>query len=73
MFTIRGFLNMAIRHKHLTLDQGKIDRARRLLRTKSERETVERALDVVLAEEPILRAHRRTKGTGGFIEVFTRR
>ena len=57
----------------MTLPRARLAAARRLLRTKSERETVERALDVVLAEEPILRAHRRTKGTGGFIEVFTRR
>ena len=55
---------MAIRHKHLKLDQRKLDRARRLIRAKTEQETVERALDVLLAEEPILRAHRKVKGVG---------
>ncbi len=54
-------MNMSIRHKHLKLDQSKIDKARRLLGVKTEQETVERALDMVIAEEPILRAHRKIK------------
>ncbi len=62
----------ALRHKHLKLDQGKIDRARRLLQARTERETIERALDLVLAEEPILRAHRRVRGVGGMDDVFGR-
>jgi len=45
---------MAIRHKHLKLDQTKIDTARRLLGLSTEQETVEAALDLVIAEEPIL-------------------
>jgi hypothetical protein len=69
---IGSFVNMAIRHKHLKLDQGKIDRAKRLMQAKTEQETVERALDLVLAEEPILRAHRRVRVVGGFADVFAR-
>ena len=61
---------MAIRHKHLKIEQTKLDRARRLLGAKTEQETVERALDVLLGEEAILRAHRRVKGVGGFVDVF---
>lgn len=72
MFMIGCFVNMAKRHKHLKLEQTKIDRARRLLRAKTEQETVERALDILLGEEPILRAHRRVKGVGGFVDVFGR-
>jgi hypothetical protein len=72
MFMIRYFVNMAVRHKHLKLEQSKLDRAKRLLGVKTEQETVERALDVLLAEEPILRAHRRLKGVGGFVDVFGR-
>ncbi|HEY3188855.1 MAG TPA: hypothetical protein VGJ70_15340 [Solirubrobacteraceae bacterium] len=52
--------------------QSKIDRARRLLRAKTEQETVERALEMVLGEEPILRAHRHVKRAGGFVDVFGR-
>jgi hypothetical protein len=31
---------------------------------------VELALDMVIAEEAILRAHRKVKGTGGVVDVF---
>ena len=62
-------MNMT-RHKHLRLDQSKIDRAKKLLRAETETETIERALDLVLGEEPILKAHRRVKGVRGFEPVF---
>jgi hypothetical protein len=58
------------RHKHLKLDQTKIDRAKRLLGTKTEQETIERALDLVVGEERILKAHRSLAGVGGFEDVF---
>jgi len=70
MFTKHNPVNMALAHKHLKLDQAKIDKARRLLGVRTEQETVERALELVVAEEPILRAHRRVKGVGGVVEVF---
>ncbi|HEX7670181.1 MAG TPA: hypothetical protein VF395_11380, partial [Polyangiaceae bacterium] len=63
-------MNMTVRHKHLKLDQKKLDRARKLICAKTEQETVERALDVLLGEEPILRAHRKVKGVGGLLDVF---
>ena len=63
-------MNMTVRHKHLKLDQKKLDRAKKLIHAKTERETVERALDVLLGEEPILRAHRKVKGVGGLLDVF---
>ncbi|MBK8253609.1 MAG: hypothetical protein IPK82_13200 [Polyangiaceae bacterium] len=62
-------MNM-VRHKHLKLDQSKIDRAKRLLGTDTERETIERALDLVLAEAPILQVHKRVKKVGGVEDVF---
>jgi hypothetical protein len=58
------------KHKHLKLDQSKIDRAKKLLGAKTEQETIERALDLVLAEEAILKVHRRVKKVGGFDTVF---
>jgi hypothetical protein len=70
MFTKAYSMNMTVRHKHLKLDQKKLDRARKLIHAKTERETVERALDVLLGEEPILRAHRKVKGVGGLLDVF---
>jgi len=40
-----------IAHKHFRLDVAKIKRAQRVLRTGTETETLERALDVVIAED----------------------
>lgn len=37
-------------HKHYQLDQSKIKRAQNVLRAKTETETIERALDFVIAE-----------------------
>jgi hypothetical protein len=71
MFTSHIPVNMAIRHKHLKIDQSKIDKARRLFGVKTEQETVERALDLVIAEAPILRAHKKIKGSGGVSDVFS--
>lgn len=61
---------MAIRHKHLKLDQAKIDRARRVLAAKTEQETLDRALDMVLAEDRIVRVLRRGRAIGGFEDIF---
>ena len=70
MFTEHTSVNMAIQHKHLKLDQAKIDKARRLLGLATEQETLDRALDLILAEEPIVRVHRKVKGVGGVVQVF---
>ena len=72
MFTGCYSVNMAIRHKHLKLDQRKIDKARRTLGAKTEQETLERALDMVLAEDRIVRVLRRGRGMGGLEDVFRR-
>jgi hypothetical protein len=68
MFTIGSSVNMT-KHKHLKLDQSKIDRAKSLLGAKTEQETIERALDLLLGEEAILKVHRRVRGVGGFETV----
>ncbi len=40
-----------IRNKHLRLNQSKIERARKVLGARTETETIERALDLVLEED----------------------
>ena len=70
MFTNYQFVNMPLSHKHLKLDQAKIDKARRLLGLATEQETIDRALDLIIAEEPILRAHRKVKGSGGGVDIL---
>lgn len=58
-------------HKHLKLDQRKLDRARRFFQVKTESAAVERALDLVLEEETIVSAHERVAGVGGLVdEIF---
>jgi hypothetical protein len=63
-------MHMALKHKHLVLEQSKIDRARRLLRVPTEQEAIERALDLLLSEETIIRAHQKVKAVGGFEDPF---
>lgn len=72
MFMKYRLVNMAKKDKHLRLDQAKLDRARRVLRLRTEQETIERALELVIAEEPILRAHEQVRGIGGFSDAFGR-
>jgi hypothetical protein len=43
-------MNM-LRYKHLRLDQGKIERAKEVLKAKTETEAIDRALERVLQEE----------------------
>ena len=45
-----GTARVRIVHKHFRLDGAKIKRVQRLLKTGTETETVDRALDVVIAE-----------------------
>jgi hypothetical protein len=63
---------MSVRHKHLKIDQRKLDRAKRILKLSTEQETIDRALDAVLAEEEILRAHRKARSAGGMVDPFER-
>jgi hypothetical protein len=44
---------IALRHKHVQFDQRKLDRARRVLGARTETETVDRALDLVVTEVDI--------------------
>jgi hypothetical protein len=59
------------RHKHLVLDQRKLDRARRFFGVKTESAAVERALDLALTEAAIVKAMDEVGG-GGFVyhDVF---
>jgi len=48
-------MNMGLKHKHFIMDEDRIKRAKALLGTKTETETVERALDEVIAERERIR------------------
>ena len=59
-----------VRHKHVVLDQKKLDRARKALKTRTDRETLEKALDVVLDDAEIGSLLRRAGGKAALRRVF---
>lgn len=65
-----GRMAAAIRHKHLLLDQRKLDQARVVLGARTETETVDRALDLILAEERTRKVLRAIGGKGKLRKVF---
>jgi hypothetical protein len=50
MYITSGGLNM-LKYKHLRLDQGKIERAKKILKAKTETEAMDKALERILQEE----------------------
>jgi hypothetical protein len=61
----------AIRHKHLRLDQTKLHRVKSILGVASETEALEEAMNIVLAEEAILRVLHRVRRRGRIERVFS--
>jgi hypothetical protein len=59
-----------LRHKHVQLDQEKLNRARRILGAKTETEALERALDIVVSEAQIDTSLRKARGKGRIQKVF---
>lgn len=53
---------MSIRRKTYRLDQERLDRAKRILGTRTETETIEQALDLVIFREEVLSSLRNTRG-----------
>jgi hypothetical protein len=60
----------AFRHKHVRIDQRKLDRARRFLEAETETETLDRALAVVVAEAEIDAELRRAKARAKLRKAF---
>jgi hypothetical protein len=60
----------AFRHKHLRIDQLKLDEARRVLEAETETETLDRALAVVVSEARIDAALRRLGSKVRLKKVF---
>ncbi len=53
---------MALKHKHLKLDQSKIDFAKRYFGVSSDQEAIDRALELLVEEERIVRGLRPLRG-----------
>ena len=47
----RSSAKRVARHKHLVLDQEKIEKAQKALGARTETETIERALEIVIGED----------------------
>ncbi len=62
---------LSVRHKHLRIDQTKLDKARKVLNAETETETLDRALEIVVSEAEINATLRRVAGTGQFKKLFS--
>lgn len=60
----------AVRHKHLQIDQDKLDRARSVLGAKTETEAIERALTLVVDEDHLDQPLKQVKGRMRLRKVF---
>ena len=60
----------AVRHKHLRIDQAKLDKARKVLAAATDTETVDRALTLVVTEGRINATLRSAAGKGRLKKLF---
>lgn len=60
----RNGMKNAARKRSVYLDDGKVKRAQRILKTRTDTETIDRALDLVVFRKEILRSLERTAGSG---------
>jgi len=62
--------SVPVRHKHVRLNQAKLERVKSALGTATETEALEGAMDLVLGEAEILKALRRAKGKARIKNLF---
>lgn len=60
----------SIRHKHMRIDQGKLDKARKVLAAATETEALDRALTLVVSEAGVDAALRRVSRKGRLKKLF---
>ena len=61
----------SVRHKHLRIDQAKLDKARRVLAAATETEALDRALTLVVTEAEVNTVLRAAGGKGKLKKLFT--
>lgn len=59
-----------VKRKNFYLDEKKIYRAKRILGTKNETETIDRALDLVTFRRDLLQSLKAVAGKGGVKKIF---
>ena len=60
----------SVRHKHIRIDQVKLDKAKRALQAATETETLDQALSLVVSEADIDAALRQVAAKGRLKKVF---
>jgi hypothetical protein len=60
----------SVRHKHIRIDQAKLDKAKKVLSAATETEALDRALTLVVSEADIDAALRRAGGKGTIAKRF---
>ncbi|MCI0415881.1 hypothetical protein L0222_24155 [bacterium] len=60
----------AVKRKNFYLDEKKIYRAKRILGTKNETETIDKALDLVVFRKDLLESLKAVAAKGGVEKVF---
>jgi hypothetical protein len=60
----------ALRHKHVRIDQAKLEKAKQVLEARTDTETLDRALSLVVSEGEIDAALRGIRGKGRLKKVF---
>lgn len=59
-----------LRHKHVRIDQAKLEKAKKVLKASTDTETLDRALAVVVTEAEIDATLRSAGGKGRLKKVF---
>lgn len=62
MYMMEVFVAAALKHKHLVLDQRKIDAAKRYFGVASEQEAIDKALSLLVEEQRLSKSLRPLKG-----------
>ena len=62
--------SVAVRHKHVRLNQDKLNRVKAILGSASETEALDGAMNLILAEEEIRKSLRRVKGKARIRRLF---
>jgi len=60
----------ALRHKHVRIDQAKLEKAKKALDARTDTEAIDRALSLVVSEAEIDAVLRRVRGKGDLKKVF---
>ena len=63
-------MKASIKRKNYYLDENKIQRAKRVLGAKTETETIDRALDMVLFRKELIESLQKASRAGGVEKVF---